>query len=158
MVDRNLIREFQVDDEELNAALGGELGDWIDHDEKMDSVYDKTSSPFDVNEIVNGVVLSVEGDEVLVDIGYKSEGMVPLYEWADDEEQPQVGETIEVLLEEIEDDFGLVLLSKRKADRLKDWNWVIGRYDEGDTIVGMVVRKIKGGLLVNIGESLSSSG
>ena len=158
MVDRNLIREFQVDDEELNAALGGELGDWIDHDEKMDSVYDKTSSPFDVNEIVNGVVLSVEGDEVLVDIGYKSEGMVPLYEWADDEEQPQVGETIEVLLEEIEDDFGLVLLSKRKADRQKDWNWVIGRYDEGDTIVGMVVRKIKGGLLVNIGESLSSSG
>lgn len=159
MVDRNLIREFQVDDDELNAALGGELGDWIvEEDDKMDRVYDKTSSPFDVNEIVEGVVLSVEGDEVLVDIGYKSEGMVPLYEWAEDEEQPKAGETIEVLLEEIEDDFGLVLLSKRKADRQKDWNWVIGRYDEGDTIVGMVVRKIKGGLLVNIGESLSSSG
>ncbi len=159
MVDRNLIREFQVDDEELNAALGGELGDWINEEsEQMDRVYDETSSPFDVNEIVQGKVLSVEGDEVLVDIGYKSEGMVPLYEWADDEEQPKVGETIEVLLEEIEDDFGLVLLSKRKADRQKDWNWVVGRYDEGNTIIGMVVRKIKGGLLVNIGESLSSTG
>lgn len=159
MVDRNLIREFQVDDEELNAALGGELGDWIvEEDDKMDRVYDKTSSPFDVNEIVEGKVLSVEGDEVLVDIGYKSEGMVPLYEWAEDEEPPKVGETIEVLLEEIEDDFGLVLLSKRKADRQKDWDWVIKRYSEGDTIVGMVVRKIKGGLLVNIGENLSTSG
>lgn len=159
MVDRNLIREFQVDDDELNAALGGELGDWIvEEDEKMDRVYDKTSSPFDVNEIVEGKVLSVEGDEVLVDIGYKSEGMVPLYEWAEDEQQPQVGEIIEVLLEEIEDDFGLVLLSKRKADRQKDWNWVVNRYNEGDTIVGMVVRKIKGGLLVNIGEALSTTG
>ncbi len=159
MVDRNLIREFQVDDDELNAALGGELGDWINEEsEQMDRVYDETSSPFDVNEIVQGKVLSVEGDEVLVDIGYKSEGMVPLYEWAEDEEKPKTGETIEVLLEEIEDDFGLVLLSKRKADRQKDWNWVVGRYDEGNTIVGMVVRKIKGGLLVNIGESLSTTG
>ncbi len=159
MVDRNLIREFHVDDDELNAALGGELGDWIvGTDENMDEVYDMTSSPFDVNEIVEGKVLSVEGDEVLVDIGYKSEGMVPLYEWGDDEEKPKPGETIEVLLEEIEDDFGLVLLSKRKADRQKDWNWVSGRYNEGDTILGIVVRKIKGGLLVNIGEALSSSG
>ena len=159
MVDRNLIREFQVDDAELDAALGGELGEWlVEEDDKMDSVYDRTSSPFDVNEIVHGKVLSVEGDEVLVDIGYKSEGMVPLYEWGDDEEKPKAGETIEVLLEEIEDDFGLVLLSKRKADRQKDWNWVVGRYDEGDTIIGMVVRKIKGGLLVNIGETLSTTG
>ena len=159
MVDRNLIREFQVDDAELDAALGGELGEWlVEEDDQMDSVYDRTSSPFDVNEIVHGKVLSVDGDEVLVDIGYKSEGMVPLYEWAEDEEKPNVGDTIEVLLEEIEDDFGLVLLSKRKADRQKDWNWVVGRYDEGDTIVGMVVRKIKGGLLVNIGENLSTTG
>ncbi|MEW4490444.1 30S ribosomal protein S1 [Thalassoglobus sp. JC818] len=159
MVDRNLIREFQVDDAELDAALGGELGEWlIEEDEKMDRIYDKTSSPFDVNEIVHGKVLSVEGDEVLVDIGYKSEGMVPLYEWAEDEDKPNVGDTIEVLLEEIEDDFGLVLLSKRKADRQKDWDWVVSRYSEGDTIIGMVVRKIKGGLLVNIGETLSATG
>ncbi|MCA8996160.1 MAG: 30S ribosomal protein S1 [Planctomycetaceae bacterium] len=159
MVDRNLLREFQVDDAELDAALGGELGDWISNeDERMDHVYHKTSSPFDSNQLVNGRVLSIEGDEVLVDIGYKSEGMVHLSEWGDDEEKPEVGETIEVLLEEIEDDFGLVLLSKRKADRQRDWNWVVSHYGEEDTIKGLVVRKIKGGLLVNIGEQLSSSG
>jgi small subunit ribosomal protein S1 len=159
MVDRNLIREFQVDDAELDAALGGEIGDWIaNEDDRMDRVYERTSSPFDANQLVHGKVLSIEGDEVLVDIGYKSEGMVSLNEWAEDEQKPQVGDTIEVLLEEIEDDFGLVLLSKRKADRQKDWDWVISRYGEGDTINGMVVRKIKGGLLVNIGESVSTSG
>jgi small subunit ribosomal protein S1 len=159
MVDRNLVREFQVDDAELDEALGGELGDWLAaEDERMDRVYEHTSSPFDVNQIVNGRVLSIEGDEVLVDIGYKSEGMVPLFEWADDEDKPLVGDIIEVLLEEIEDDFGLVLLSKRKADRQKDWDWVISRHGEGDTITGMVVRKIKGGLLVNIGEEPSSGG
>ena len=157
MVDRNLIREFRVDDAELEAALGGELASLTQDDDLMHSI-EQRSSPFDVNEIVEGRVLSIEGDEVLVDIGYKSEGMVPLYEWADDEEKPGVGDTIEVLLEEIEDDFGLVLLSKRKADRQKDWNWVVSRYEEGNTIVGIVVRKIKGGLLVNIGEQLSSTG
>ncbi|WP_437224839.1 30S ribosomal protein S1 [Planctomicrobium sp. SH661] len=159
MVNRNLLREFQVDDAELDAAMGGEIADWISsEDDKMDRVYERTSSPFDSNQLVHGKVLSIEGDEVLVDIGYKSEGMVSLNEWAEDEEKPKVGDTIEVLLEEIEDDFGLVLLSKRKADRQKDWDWVVGRYGEGDTIKGMVVRKIKGGLLVNIGESVSTSG
>lgn len=159
MVNRNLLREFQVDDAELDAAMGGEIADWISsEDDRMDRVYERTSSPFDSNQLVHGKVLSIEGDEVLVDIGYKSEGMVSLNEWAEDEEKPKVGDTIEVLLEEIEDDFGLVLLSKRKADRQKDWDWVVGRYGEGDTIKGMVVRKIKGGLLVNIGESVSTSG
>ncbi|MCA9030839.1 MAG: S1 RNA-binding domain-containing protein, partial [Planctomycetaceae bacterium] len=152
MVDRNLIREFQVDDDELDAALGGELADLLaQEDQAMDMVYDERSSAFDVNQLVKGRVLSVEGDEVLVDIGYKSEGMVPLYEWADEDVKPEAGDIVEVLLEEIEDDFGLVLLSKRKADRQRDWNWVVEHYGEGDKIVGLVVRKIKGGLLVDIG-------
>ncbi len=156
MVDRNLIREFQIDDSELEA-LSVDYAELMGDEEKtMDSIVAKGA--FDINELVNGRVLSIEGDEVLVDIGYKSEGMVPLYEWGDDEEKPKVGEIIEVLLEEIEDDFGLVLLSKRKADRQRDWNWVVSRHNEGDTITGMVVRKIKGGLLVNIGEHLSTSG
>ncbi|MCB9951898.1 MAG: 30S ribosomal protein S1 [Planctomycetaceae bacterium] len=159
MVDRNLIREFQVDDDELDAALGGELADLLaQEDQAMDMVYDERSSAFDVNQLVKGRVLSVEGDEVLVDIGYKSEGMVPLYEWADEDVKPEAGDIVEVLLEEIEDDFGLVLLSKRKADRQRDWNWVVEHYGEGDKIVGLVVRKIKGGLLVNIGEAPSPSG
>jgi small subunit ribosomal protein S1 len=159
MVDRNLLREFQVDDDELDRALGGELAKLVDYeDESMDAVYQEQSGNYDVNQLVKGRVLSVEGDEVLVDIGYKSEGMVPLYEWGDDEVKPVAGDIVEVLLEEIEDDEGLVMLSKRKADRQKDWNWVVDHFGEGDKITGLVIRKIKGGLLVNIGEILSMSG
>ena len=158
MVDRNLIREFQVDDEELEDRFGESLADIEAAESEMDLVYDATSRSFDVNQIVQGVVLRLTDDDVLVDIGYKSEGTVPLDEWGDDEEKPQVGETIDVLLEEIEDDFGLLLLSKRKADRLRDWEAVVSKHAEGDVVTGQVVRKIKGGLLVNIGENATASG
>ncbi len=158
MVDRNLIREFQVNDDELDAQLGESLNELAAEDESMDLMYDETSRSFEVNQIVSGVVINVTDDEILVDIGYKSEGMVPVDEWSDEEETPQIGDTVDVLLEEIEDDFGLLLLSKRKADRLRDWEAVISKHAEGDVILGSVIRKIKGGLLVNIGDNASSSG
>ena len=79
--------------------------------------------------------------------------MVPVEEWDEDGTVPVAGEKVEVLLEEVEDDFGLILLSKRKAARIREWEWVISQYDEGDVVTGGVLRKIKGGLLVNIGQS-----
>ena len=158
MVDRNLIREFQVDDSEIESELGEAYQQFEDEDGTMDVVYDETSRSFDLNQIVTGTVLSIDGDEVLVDIGYKSEGVVPLHEWSDTDEAPEVGMEVEVLLEEIEDDFGLILLSKRKADRMKDWNEVIARHEEGDIVSGEVVKKIKGGLLVNIGANNEEGG
>jgi small subunit ribosomal protein S1 len=155
MVDRNLIREFQVDDSMLTQIEG--LGD-IDT-EGDDHIYHTISEGgVDVNQIVQGIVLSVTDDEVLVDIGYKSEGMVPVDEWASDEPRPKPGDKVDVLLEEIEDDFGLLLLSKRKADRLRDWESVVSKHKEGDVIKGAVIRKIKGGLLVNIGDNATTSG
>jgi len=158
MVDRNLIREFQVDDNELENRFGDSLTDLESAESEMDLVYDATSRSFDVNQIVKGIVLRLTDDDVLVDIGYKSEGTVPLDEWGADEEKPKVGETIDVLLEEIEDDFGLLLLSKRKADRQRDWETVVSKHKEGDVVKGQVVRKIKGGLLVNIGENATAGG
>ena len=86
-----------------------------------------------------------------MDIGYKSEGIVSIDEWAEGDETPEPGQPCQVLLEEVEDDFGLILLSKRKADRIREWEKVIEAHNEGDIITGGVVRKIKGGLLVNIG-------
>ncbi|MFG0332850.1 MAG: 30S ribosomal protein S1 [Maioricimonas sp. JB049] len=158
MVDRNLIREFQVDEQELDATFGDMLDLTGEADVDMDLVYDETSRSYDTNQIVEGVVLSVDGDEVVVDIGYKSEGTVSTNEWAEDEPQPKAGDRVEVLLEEIEDDFGLILLSKRKADRLRDWEAVISKHEEGDVVEGTVVRKIKGGLLVSIGENATATG
>ena len=125
MVDRNLIREFNVDDDELDAQFGQSLDDLMGGTGELDFVIDETAKGFDSNQIVVGTVIETDGEEVLVDIGYKSEGVVPLNEWADEETKPQPGDKIEVLLEEVEGEQGLIMLSKRKADRMKDWLSVV---------------------------------
>ncbi|QDT89434.1 30S ribosomal protein S1 [Gimesia algae] len=155
MVDRNLIREFSISEEDLDAAFAevmpvvdadGEENDWV-----LDDVYASVSCAYDVNQIIDGVILSVDGEEVLVDIGFKSEGVVHIDEWSEEEEVPKAGDKVQVLLEEVEDEFGLTMLSKRKADRIREWEKVIATHAEGDVVSGTVVRKIKGGLLINIG-------
>src|SRR5207248_2322943 len=109
---------------------------------------------FEVNKIVTGRVVNILGDDVVVDVGYKSEGIIPLQEWYDEGDDkvhpPQVGEQIQVLLDAVEDETGAVVLSYRKAKRQKEWEDVIAKHREGDVVRGMVSRKIKGGLLVNI--------
>ncbi len=157
MVDRNLMREFLVDDAELELTMGAALREISEAEELADNLY-SNASEFDVNQLVKGTVLRIEGEDVLVDIGYKSEGIVHLSEWGPDEVVPKPGEIIEVLLEEVEDDFGLVLLSKRKADRARDWVWFVANFHENDRVEGTVVRKIKGGLLVNIARGPAGPG
>ena len=115
MGNRNLIREFNVNDDELSAILGETFEDLETTDAKI------VGETPDVNTIVDGTILRIEGDEVLVDIGYKSEGVVPLDEWSDGDELPEPGQAVQVLLEEVEEDFGLILLSKRKSDRIREW-------------------------------------
>ena len=151
MVDRSLIREFSVSDTELEETFDGALQEMDADGAVLDLLYDQSTSPFDVNQIIEGTVVRVEGEEVIVDIGYKSEGLVPTDEWIDDDGLPKVGDKIQVLLEEVEDNFGLIILSKRKADRIREWERIIATHQEGDVVTGTVVRKIKGGLLVNIG-------
>lgn len=151
MVDRNLIREFTISDEDLESAFATSLADAAAlEEESLAHIYDTQGAGVDLNSIIEGTVVRVEGDEVLVDIGYKSEGVVPKDEW-DEGVEPKPGDPVDVLLEEIEDEFGLVLLSKRKADRIREWEKIISNHKEGDVITGQVIRKIKGGLLVNIG-------
>ena len=151
MVDRNLLREFDVSDAELEAALGLSLADAEAAEEALITEYNLRDAGYDVNAVLEGTIVRVEGEEVLIDIGYKSEGIVPLDEWSDTDEPPVAGQRISVLLEEIEDEFGLILLSKRKADRIREWEKIISTHKEGDIVKGEVLKKIKGGLLVNIG-------
>lgn len=154
MVDRNLLREFHIPDEVLDAEFRqamGEAGVGEDEADDLEAYYEMAPMAFDPGKIVPGKVIRLEGDDVLVDVGYKSEGVVSLDEWNDQPEKPAPGDEIEVLLEDFEDEFGLVLLSKRKADRIREWEKIINTHAEGDIVKGNVVRKIKGGLLVNIG-------
>lgn len=149
MVDRNLIREFNVSDDELAATLTGlEVPGEYD---ALAGLYEETSRSFETGHILSGVVLRREGDDVLVDVGSKSEGIVPANEWDPDEEPPAPGQQIEVLLEEFEDEKGTLQLSRRKAKRIRDWEKIISTHKEGDKVSGQVIRKIKGGLLVDIG-------
>src|SRR5437588_808470 len=149
MVNRNLLREYEPPDtelqQELDAAFNNNENDWLPPQEQE----------FEANKIVTGKVLNVVGDEVWVDVGYKSEGVIAVNEWYDEGLDqvvaPKPGETIQVLLDAVEDESGAIVLSYRKAKRQKEWEDVIAKHREGDVVAGAVTRKIKGGLLVNIG-------
>lgn len=103
-----------------------------------------------VGQIVKGRILAVNPKDILVDIGYKSEGTIPLSEFADPEAL-KVGDEIDVYLESKEDESGMVVLSRQKAERAVGWDMVISRYGEGDVVDGKVSKKVKGGFMVNIG-------
>ena len=150
MVDRNLIREFSITDDEFESFFDTALQEGDGEAPDVDDIYRDMPS-YETGSILTGIVLRQEGDDVLVDVGYKSEGIVPGNEWDAGEDFPEPGDKIQVLLEEVEDELGMILLSKRKADRIRDWEKVIALHAENDIVTGKVVRKIKGGLLVNIG-------
>jgi small subunit ribosomal protein S1 len=131
--------------QELADAFPEQSEDWLPPE----------AQSFAEGRLVTGRVRRVTGDDVWVDIGQKSEGAVELREWFDDTlgkiVPPQPGDQCEVLIEAVEDEDGAVVLSYRKAKRQKEWEDVISRHKEGDVVSGPVTRKIKGGLLVNIG-------
>ncbi|MFN9720510.1 MAG: 30S ribosomal protein S1 [Planctomycetota bacterium] len=146
MVDRHLMREFNIDEAELDAVIAASFPDFAEED-----IYHEQAQTYDLNQILTGTIVRVDNEEVVVDIGYKSEGVVQRDEWDETEPPPEVGQQIEVLLEEFEDSIGLIVLSKRKAGRIREWEKIIQTHKEGDVVKGQVIRKIKGGLLINIG-------
>ncbi len=114
----------------------------------MAAEYEKTLKNFAEGSIVNGTVLAIRPSEVLVDIGYKSEGAVPVDEFR---EPAQVGDKIEVMLVRLEDDNGVVVLSKRRAEEQRNWDRVMADYAEGSVIKGVIKGRVKGGMIVDVG-------
>ena len=106
--------------------------------------------PFAAGNIVKGAIIEVRPKEVLVDIGYKSEGVISANEF-EDIKVVKVGDEIDVLIEKLEDREGMVVLSKEKAEFKKNWERILTICNEGGTISGKVKAIVKGGLLVNIG-------
>jgi len=104
-------------------------------------------------EVVRGTVLSVDEDHVQIDIGFKSEGLVPTWEFMDDDGTVLVGpgDTVDVLVEESEDHLGRIVLSKEKADRLLVWDEISRAYKADEPVEGTVLSRVKGGLAVDIG-------
>ncbi len=114
------------------------------------SMYEGTMRSFREGDILKGRIVEIRAREILVDIGYKSEGVIPIYEF-EDPSTLKVGDEIEVLLESKENEDGMLVLSKDKAQRTQGWDAIIYSHKEGDIIQGKITRKIKGGYLVDIG-------
>jgi small subunit ribosomal protein S1 len=116
----------------------------------MEEALKQSPTHFATGQIVKGKVIEVRPKEVLVDIGYKSEGVIPANEF-EDIKTVKIGDEIDVLIEKLEDKEGMVILSKEKAEFKKNWDKILTICNEGGTIMGKVKAAVKGGLLVNIG-------
>jgi small subunit ribosomal protein S1 len=116
-------------------------------------IYDSSFRNLAEGEVVKGTVLKVTPSEVVVDVGYKSEGVIPLGEFLDEAGQVTVepGDLVDVLLERTEDREGHVVLSREKAEKMKIWDEVEKAYAERKVVIGRVIERIKGGLAVDIG-------
>ena len=122
--------------------------------EKLLEAYDETLRDFEEGEIVKGVVVKIDRDEVMVDVGYKSEGYIPLSEFGtmpDGTPKVKVGDPVDVYLLRKEDQDGLVVLSKEIADQKIVWDSIAEAYEREEVVQGKIVRRIKGGLKVEIG-------
>lgn len=115
-----------------------------------EDLFSKSLKDFFEGSIVKGKILEIRPNEVLVDIGYKSEGVVPAEEF-EDFSSLKVGDEVEVLLEKLEDENGMCVLSKNKAEQKKNWDKIVTICNEGGTVEGKIKSKVKGGLIVNIG-------
>ena len=155
MVNRNLIRSLE--DDSISAQIAMLLPE-EKIDEWLDPGLTEADQDFGINQIVAGKIVEVTEDFVVVDVGFKSEGAIDRNEWSETDEQPVVGGIVKVLVEEMEDELGpaddihgMISLSKRKAEKIIQWEETIRSIEEGQVVTGTVTRKIKGGLLVDIG-------
>ena len=117
--------------------------------EELSSLIDSKFRLFKEGSIVNGTILDIRPQVVIVDIGYKSEGVIASSEFEDDDIEE--GDEVEVLLERLENDEGMVVLSKEKAAHKQNWEKIVRVFEDGGLVKGKVKSVVKGGLMVNVG-------
>lgn len=149
MVDHNLIADIGIDMDVADALIREALGEDVASG-NMDSVIIADIQQFVPGNMLKGKIVGKAGDDAVIDVGLKSEGLIHKSEF-EDWDTLEAGTELEVILEDLEDDNGIVKLSKRKADRIRNWEKVLETYSEGDIVEGLGVRRIKGGILVDIG-------
>jgi small subunit ribosomal protein S1 len=128
----------------------------IEVDGKLVPNYDATIKPFDEGDVVSGEVVRIDKDEVLVDIGYKSEGVIPSTELSirrsvDPAEEVSLGERVDALVLTKEDQEGRLLLSKKRARFEKAWRKIEAAAESGEPVDGTVIEVVKGGLILDLG-------
>ena len=117
--------------------------------EEMLGMYEQTIADIREGEVVKGKVMGVGRDEVIVDVGFKSEGVIPIGEFGENL-NVKVGDDVEVFLDAMEDQNGQLILSKQKADFMRVWDEIRNAYEQGAVVEGRLMRRIKGGLVVDL--------
>ena len=135
MVDYNLIEDLGLDESEAETMLRGAFGDDVASGD-MDSLLGSDMDSFSAGTILKGKIIGFAGDYVVIDVGLKSEGLVDKQEFDEAAADLQPGDEVEVLLENTEDESGSVVLSKRKADRIRGWEEILRTRAEGDIVEG----------------------
>ncbi|GBC59520.1 30S ribosomal protein S1 [Desulfonema ishimotonii] len=150
-------------DELSDVAVTEDSVETLDDSDDMDSgedtmeslmdMYEESFKRFQEGEVVTGKIISVDKDNVLVDIGYKSEGQIALHEFRNEEGQiaATVGDSVEVMVEWWDDEEEVVILSKEKAAKIKVWDEIKKAHDADGTVEGVIINRVKGGFSVDIG-------
>jgi small subunit ribosomal protein S1 len=147
MIDETLLASLGGAEAEAEAMLSAAFGMKVAGGD-MEELLGVQMAELAPGKVIKGKVIGFAGDDVVIEVGLKSEGLVPKEEF---DVQPAIGERVDVLLEDLEGETGLVQISKRKADRILNWQRIIDTTKEGNVVEGIVTRKIKGGLLMDIG-------
>ncbi|EPP35530.1 S1 RNA binding domain protein, partial [Chlamydia psittaci 84-8471/1] len=112
---------------------------------------EEPTSAIQPGAILKGTVVDINKDFVVVDVGLKSEGVIPMSEFIESSEGLVLGAEVEVYLDQTEDEEGKVVLSREKATRQRQWEHILAHCEEGSIVKGQIIRKVKGGLIVDIG-------
>ena len=137
--DIKVLKKIELKDGGIDDSLNEEIID----------LYSSTFTDISENSLLNGRVVGMNDRDVLIDIGFKSEGIIDRNEF-DENELPQIGDQVEVYLESIEDASGNTILSKEKADFMRRWKELKDAFNNEKIIVGKIIRRIKGGLIVDL--------
>ena len=133
------------------SGVGAQFEDRDYTHEELTAIYDESIRNFKAGEVISGYIVDITHDSIVVDVGFKSEGVISLEEFPQGTGQLKVGDKVEVYIEDTENDDGVMVFSMEKANRMRLWEDLQKKFDANETIRGVVFGKIKGGLAVDIG-------
>jgi len=149
---KELIRPSQFGKADTQVVQEEELKLGEEQLQELSNLYEGSVKSFKQGKLVQGKIIKIDSDGVLVDLNYKSDGLIPRYEFADHElKKLKTGDELELLIEELESIDGNIVVSYEKAKALKAWDAIMKLHDEGKPVEGTVTHKVKGGLSVDIG-------
>lgn len=147
-IDIDVYRKLGITEEDVEERVQRCLQNV--QEESLQDMYFESIQDFKEDSIIDGKIVDILDDQAVIDVGYKSEGFVPLEEF-EDAEALEIGEEREFFLQSVEDEGGTIQISREKGREIRAWEEIMATAEEGDIVEGKVVRKVKGGLLVDIG-------